>query len=84
MEKENIVMTRADYVRLMGDLSLLFDAVKDMSGTLMSYESAGFISNESIRSAINYAAKAVELDGYWLRATKVCHVTMPEPMKGEA
>lgn len=84
MEQENIVMTRADYLRLMGDLSLLFDAVKEMSGTLMSYESTGFISNESIRSAMDYASKAAELDGYWLRATKLCHVTMPEPKKGEA
>ena len=44
MESENIVLTQADYLRLMGDLSLLFDAVRELSGTISSYESAGFIS----------------------------------------
>ena len=40
MESENIVLTQADYLRLMGDLSLLFDAVRELSGTISSYESA--------------------------------------------
>ena len=84
MEKENIVMTKADYLRLMGDLSLLFDAVKEMSGVLMSYESTGFISQDNVISAVDYAAKSVELDNYWIRATKSCHIKMPEPKKGEA
>ena len=51
MESENIVLTQADYLRLMGDLSLLFDAVRELSGTISSYESAGFISEENITEA---------------------------------
>lgn len=39
MENENIVLTKADYLRLMGDLSLLFDAVRELSGVISSYES---------------------------------------------
>ena len=49
MNKENIVMTGADYTRLMGSLNLLFGAVKEMSGVLMGYESTGFISPDSLQ-----------------------------------
>ena len=51
MNKENIVMTGADYARLMGSLNLLFGAVKEMSGVLMGYESTGFISPDSLQMA---------------------------------
>ena len=55
MENENIVLTKADYLRLMGDLSLLFDAVRELSGVISSYESSGFISGENITEAREYA-----------------------------
>lgn len=83
MNKGNIVMPEADYVRLMGNLNLLFGAVKEMSEVLMSYESTGFISPDSIRKAQEYASEAIELDRYWLRATVTKHIKMPD-WKGEA
>ena len=83
VNKENIVMTGADYVRLMGSLNLLFDAVKEMSGVLMSYESVGFISPDSLKMAQDKASKAIELDRYWMRAGVMKHITLPDK-KGEA
>jgi hypothetical protein len=78
MGKENIVMTKADYVRLTGDLSLLFGAVKEMAGVIASYEGTGFISEESLNNAREYAMEALSVDGYWLRATTSIHVKMPD------
>ena len=72
MNKENIVMTGADYARLMGSLNLLFDAVKEMSGVLMGYESTGFISPDSLKTAQEQASEAEPSDEYdiWLRKIK--------------
>ena len=81
MESENIVLTQADYLRLMGDLSLLFDAVRELSGTILSYESAGFISEENITEAREYAEKCLLLDKYWSRAIYATHARMPEIRK---
>lgn len=81
MESENIVLTQADYFRLMGDLSLLFDAVRELSGTISSYESAGFISKENITEARDYAEKCLSLDKYWSRAIYATHARMPEKRK---
>ena len=83
MNKENIVMTGADYARLMGSLNLLFGAVKEMSGVLMGYESTGFISPNSLQMAQEKANEAVELDRYWMRANVSRHITLPDK-KGEA
>lgn len=81
MESENIVLTQADYLRLMGDLSLLFDAVRELSGTISSYESTGFISEENITEARDYAEKCLSLDKYWSRAIYATHARMPEIRK---
>ncbi len=83
MNKENIVMTKADYVRLIGSLNLLCDSVKEMSGVLMSYESTGFISPDSLKVAQDKASMAIELDRYWMRADVSKHITFPDK-KGEA
>lgn len=83
MNKENIVMTKADYVRLIGSLNLLCDSVKEMSGVLMSYESTGFISPDSLKLAQDKASMAIELDRYWMRADVSKHITFPDK-KGEA
>lgn len=83
MNKENIVMTKADYVRLIGSLNLLCDSVKEMSGVLISYESTGFISPDSLKVAQDKAAMAIELDRYWMRADISKHITFPES-KGES
>ena len=83
MNKENIVMTKADYVRLIGSLNLLCDSVKEMSGVLMSYESTGFISPDSLKIAQDKASMAIELDRYWMRADVSKHITFPDK-KGEA
>lgn len=83
MNKENIVMTGADYARLMGSLNLLFDAVKEMSGVLMGYESTGFISPDSLLTAQEQASMVIELDRYWMRAGVTKHITLPDK-KGEA
>lgn len=77
MEQNKVVLTKADFVRLMGDLSLLFDAVKEMSGVISSYESAGYISPENISIAIENASKCLELEEYWLRAIMTEHCRMP-------
>ena len=81
MENENIVLTKADYLRLMGDLSLLFDAVRELSGVISSYESSGFISGENITEARDYADKCLSLDKYWSRAIYATHARMPEIRK---
>ncbi len=81
MENENIVLTKADYLRLMGDLSLLFDAVRELSGVISSYESAGFISGENITEAREYANQCLALDKYWSRAIYTAHARMPENRK---
>ena len=83
MNKENIVMTKADYVRLIGSLNLLFGAVKEMSGVLMGYESTGFISPNSLQMAQEKANEAVALDRYWMRANVSRHITLPDK-KGAA
>lgn len=83
MNKENIVMTKADYVRLIGSLNLLCDSVKEMSGVLMAYESTGFISPDSLKLAQDKASMAIELDRYWTRADVSKHITFPDK-KGEA
>jgi len=83
MNKENIVMTGADYARLMGSLNLLFDAVKEMSGVLMGYESTGFISPDSLKTGQEQASMVIELDRYWMRANVSRHITLPDK-KGEA
>lgn len=83
MNKGTIVMTQADFVRLIGNLNLLTDAVKEMSGVLMGYESTGFISPDSLRAAQDKASMAIELDRYWMRANVTRHVTFPDK-KGEA
>ena len=83
MNKENIVMTKADYVRLIGSLNLLCDSVKEMSGVLMAYESTGFISPDSLQMAQEKANEAIELDRYWMRANVSRHITLPDK-KGEA
>ena len=83
MNKENIVMTKADYVRLIGSLNLLCDSVKEMSGVLTSYESTGFISPDSLKLAQDKASMAIELDRYWMRADVSKHITFPDK-KGEA
>ena len=84
MENENIVLTKADYLRLMGDLSLLFDAVRELSGVISSYESSGFISGDNITEAREYANQCLVLDKYWSRAIYTAHARMPEKQKGEA
>ena len=81
MENENIVLTKADYLRLMGDLSLLFDAVRELSGVISSYESSGFISGENITEARDYADKCLSLDKYWSRAIYATQGRMPEKRK---
>ena len=78
MNKENIVMTKADYVRLIGSLNLLCDSVKEMSGVLMAYESTGFISPDSLKLAQDKASMAIELDRYWMRADVSKHITFPD------
>lgn len=78
MEQNTVVLTRADFDRLMGDLSLLFDAVKEMSGVIMSYDSTGFISEENYRKAIDYAVQCTDLEKYWLRATMTQHCRLPD------
>lgn len=83
MNKENIVMTKADYVRLIGSLNLLCDSVKEMSGVLMAYDSTGFISPDSLKMAQEKASMAIELDRYWMRADVSKHITFPE-RKGES
>lgn len=81
MENENIVLTKADYLRLMGDLSLLFDAVRELSGVISSYDSSGFISGENITEAREYANQCLSLDKYWSRAIYATHARMPEIRK---
>ena len=78
MNKENIVMMKADYVRLIGSLNLLCDSVKEMSGVLTAYESTGFISPDSLKLAQDKASMAIELDRYWMRADVSKHITFPE------
>lgn len=83
MSKGTVVMTQADYVRLIGNLNLLTDAVKEMSGVLMGYESTGFISPDSLQMAQDKANTAIELDRYWMKANVSRHITFPDK-KGEA
>jgi hypothetical protein len=83
MNNSNVFMTANDYARLIENLNFLSDAVKEMSGVLMGYESSGFISPDSLQMAQDKASKAIELDKYWMRADAIRYMTFPKK-KGEA